>query len=79
MMFLWRVRCRSPPHFFGPSCRQRLSARIPLAVLEPPILRPAWQESLHREPLQDIVVAVPLQHGAGGDQVPGERPVVPGL
>ena len=25
------------------------------------------------------MVAVPLQHGAGGDQVPGERTVVPGL
>ena len=48
-------------------------------MLESPTLRPASQESLHREPLQDIVVAVPLQHGAGGDQVPGERTVVPGL
>src|SRR5664279_4058231 len=48
-------------------------------MLESPTMRPASQESLHREPLQDIVVAVPLQHGAGGDQVPGERTVVPGL
>ena len=49
-------------------------------MLESPTLRPASEESLHhREPLQDIVVAAPLQHGAGGDQVPGERTVVPGL
>ena len=79
VLFLWPVRCRCPPPFIGPSRRQRPSARIPLAVLEQTILRPAWQESLHREPLQDIVVAVPLQHGAGGDPVPGERTVVHGL
>ena len=49
-------------------------------MLESPTLRPASEESLHhREPLQDIVVAVPSQYGAGGDQVPGERTVVPGL
>jgi len=48
-------------------------------MLESPTPRPASEESLHREPLQHIVVAVPSQYGAGGDQVPGERPVVPGL
>jgi hypothetical protein len=48
-------------------------------MLESPTPRPASEESLHREPLQHIVVAVPSQYGAGGDQVPGERTVVPGL
>ena len=51
----------------------------PFAILESPTPRPASEESLHGEPLQDIVVTVPSQHGAGGDQVPGERTVVPGL
>ena len=31
------------------------------------------------EPLQDMVVAVPLQQWAGRNQMPGQRPVVPGL
>jgi len=48
-------------------------------MLESPILRPASRHSLFREPLQDIVVGASLQHGAGGDQVPGERTVVAGL
>src|SRR5664279_1465214 len=79
MLFLWVVRRRCSGPFIGPSRRQRPSARIPLATLDSPTLRPAWQESLPREPLQDIVVAVSLQHGAGGDPVPGERTVVHGL
>jgi hypothetical protein len=37
------------------------------------------KSSLGCEPLQDMVVAVPLQQSAGRNQMPGQRPVVPGL
>jgi hypothetical protein len=58
------------------------SARGGLVDLPPPVSptpRPAWRSSLRGEPLQDIVVAVPLQHGAGRNQMPGQWTVVPRL
>ena len=79
MLFLWVVRRRCSGPFTGlhdgigrpPESRSPCSNRRPCDQRS--------QESLHREPLQDIVVAVPMQHGTGGDRVPGERPVVAGL